>query len=256
MSDKKNYLITGATRGIGAEIVSQLSNKPDIHWIVGVRDLDASSAKALAAKDNVTVVEIDSTRDDTPFEAAKELQAKGITRIDRVYANAGIGVEEFNEAGKVSAAEMRQMFQTNTLAPLLLFQAFKPLLQKAAEQTPDRQPQFIVSSSVVASVTMQAENAFKVTTYATSKAAVNMVIQRVAVEEPWLTAYVLHPGVVATDMVAAVLDKDTIDNRLKKGDIISTEESARKIIALSDKATHQSHSGHFFDVQNDRELPY
>jgi norsolorinic acid ketoreductase len=93
---------------------------------------------------------------------------------------------------------MRTHYEINTLAPLLLFQASWPLLQAS----PTASPKFVVVSSAAGSLAGVESNPFCLTAYATSKAAVNMVVKQISwsCKDKGLCAFVLHPGWVQTDM--------------------------------------------------------
>lgn len=237
------YLVTGGTRGIGAGIVDTLLRQPDVHVVVGVREPSAAAAKKLSARANVTVVRIDSKDDESPFAAANELQSKGIKSIDVVFANAGIAT--LQQRGEVVDVKgMHDMIQVNTFAPLLLYLAFKPLLQEAAS------PVFAVTSSLAGSLAREHGMPYNMIAYGSSKAAVNMVVREMSFEEPWLTAVTIHPGVVATDMGESAMGKEGIQGLLSSGAAITAQDSAERMVKLVQSAKHDTHSGHFFDVQN------
>lgn len=250
-NEPKTYLVTGATRGIGAAIVSALLRQDSNKIIVGVRDTQSERAKELAAEPNVVVVWIDNEDDDSSFKAAKAVVAKGIDKIDVVFANAGI-TGDVGPIADTPPRAMREKFTVNTIAPLLLFSAFKPLLQKAAE------PKLLVTSTIVSSIGIQhmmpAEH--KVTAYAASKAATNLVVRRISLEEPWLVALLLHPGTVLTDMLLSQVSREEAEQMHSTGQAIRPDESAQRIVELSHLAKQSTHSGRFFNIQDGGEVPW
>jgi NAD(P)-dependent dehydrogenase (short-subunit alcohol dehydrogenase family) len=69
---------------------------------------------------------------------------------------------------------------------LYLYQAFQPLLVKSDD------PKFISISTLSASLAGQ----FPIpqASYSISKVAVNMILQRIHIEDPKITAFPIHPG--------------------------------------------------------------
>lgn len=91
MSSNKVYLITGANRGIGLGIVTALLRRSAVTVIAGVRDIKASTSKALldlhtGEGSKVVLAKIDSNDQTSPAAAIKTLQ--DIEKIDVVIANA------------------------------------------------------------------------------------------------------------------------------------------------------------------------
>lgn len=246
----RTILITGGTRGIGAAIVSILQADEGNKIIVGVRNTNAKLAKELAQKANVTIVKIDSEDEESPFAAAKQLEKEGVEKIDVVYANAGIA----GDAAPVSQTKAKALLEkvnVNAVAPLLLFEAFKPFLQKSDK------PIFNVTSSLIGSIAAQEKLIdYPVTAYAVSKVAVNMVVKRIALEETWLTAFVFHPGLVISEMSAEFVSGEAAAQMIKDGSALTTEDSARRIVELVNSAELATHSGHFFDVHNGGEIAW
>lgn len=72
----------------------------------------------------------------------------------------------------------------------------------------------------------------KFSPYGASKAALNWAVRRIHIEEPWVTAYVTHPGLVLTDM-AADMDPDTDFESLGA---ITVEESVGGMVRTLDGA--------------------
>jgi norsolorinic acid ketoreductase len=205
------YLVTGATRGIGRELVRQLSADKNATVIAAVRVLDSPQTKSLQKEHpNVIVVKIDAEVDTDPFDAAKKLRSRGISKVDTIIANAGKLID-FSLAAEVKTEHLRDLFQVNAIAPLVLFQGFKPLLDGSSN------PKFVVVSTMVASLAIQAETEFKMTSYGGTKAASNFFTARLAAENKNITVYSVHPGTVATDMAAIAMKSFgmTLDEVLK-----------------------------------------
>lgn len=69
------------------------------------------------------------------------LQTHSITHLDHVFANAGIlPPESLTPTSSLDISWIRQSLEINTIAPILLYQATKPLLDRAEN------PKFVVST--------------------------------------------------------------------------------------------------------------
>ncbi|KAF2825875.1 short-chain dehydrogenase [Ophiobolus disseminans] len=235
MSSSLTYLITGANRGIGEGLTSTLLQRPNTTIIAAVRDV-AKSKSALGSLpkgsgSKLILVKLDSASESDPKEAIAQLQSEhGITSLDIVIANAGIGHSGTTIANTTVEA-LRDHINVNTIGPILLFQAVKPLLQASKSGNPI----FLAISTAIGSMGIQEHLAFlppKFSPYGLSKAALNWAVRRIHFDEPWLTAYVTHPGLVLTDM-AASMDPD-VD--FKALGAITIEESVEGMLKTLDKA--------------------
>ncbi|XP_064016719.1 C-signal-like isoform X1 [Pogoniulus pusillus] len=106
---------------------------------------------------------------------------------------------------------MRQLYTTNTIGPMLLGQAFLPLLKKAAQESPGAG----MSCSRAAIINMSSAGGsigntlgwdlMQVVSYRCSKAALNMLTkcQSLSYQEHGILCVALHPGWVQTDMGSA-----------------------------------------------------
>lgn len=246
------FLVTGAARGIGRELVKQLSNIPDAKVIAAVRNIDPDRTKSLRLEHpNVIIIKIDSEVDTDAFEAVKELKQMGIEKVDTIFANAGL-MTDASEAIKVKSENLQQLFHVNTIAPLLLFQAFQPLLQSSVS------PRFVVLSTIVSSIASQSQLPIKTTSYGSTKVALNFIMVRLAIENRDIITFALHPGTVTTDMAAFAIGSmgQTLDQVLRSGLGITPQQSVEAIIKRAKEATLQDTSGTFLDVTNGQVIPW
>jgi norsolorinic acid ketoreductase len=139
-----------------------------------------------AANSNVTVVTLTCASDDHAAGMISKLVQKGITHIDSVIANAGVG-ETFDSTISTPIAEVRASFEINTLGPIKLFQATYPLLKNSAN------PKFILISSSLGSIGAMEGNVPSLA-YGVSKAAANYFVRKVHFEREEITAVAIHPG--------------------------------------------------------------
>jgi norsolorinic acid ketoreductase len=235
MSSSLTYFITGASRGIGKGLTTTLLQRPNTTVIAAVRDVTKSSStlKSLSKAPGSTliIVKLDSSSESDPKNAVAQLQSDhDITALDVVIANAGIA-HSGTTIASTSLEALHDHLNVNTIGPILLFQAVKPLLRASKSGNPI----FIAISTIAASLGFQESLAVYPPTfspYGASKVALNWAVTRMHFEEPWLTAYVMHPGLVLTDLVAdfaSVVD-------LKAAGAITVEESVKGVLGTLDKA--------------------
>ena len=247
-SNSTVYFITGTNRGIGYGVVQQLAGRPDAVIFATARDPTKADALQQLAKQhsNVHIVQLRVDSDADHAAAVKRVEAE-VGRVDVLLANAGIAnAKGWASTDKLSVDELREHFEVNTVGPVRVWSAFLPLLQRSSN------PKFVVTSTLAGSIAAQAKfAAFPTAHYGSSKAAINFVVQRIHIEQPNITAFPLHPGLVATDMgngAAPLLG-------LKEAPV-SIEQSAAGIIKLLDESTRATHSGRFWDAVDGSELPW
>lgn len=237
MSTPKTYLVTGANRGIGKGLVQTFLQRPSATVVAAVRDPGHATSKALAefpvAKGaTLVIIKLDSLVEADAAEAVVALRRDyNIKSLDVVIANAGIA-KGGSKVRQTTAANTIDHFRVNTIAPLTLFQATTDLLQ--ATKNPD--PIFVATSTVLGSIGyIEALSNFPHTSspYGGSKAALNWFVRRLHIEEPWLTSFVIHPGLVLTDLALGAAKDPAI---LKKFGAISVETSVAGMIKVIDAA--------------------
>lgn len=179
--------------GVGKEFVVQYLARPN-HLVIGtVRDVKSAEAVELlnlpaAEGSKVVLVKIESTSTTDAFEAAKELQAQGISKLDVVIANAAI-VGQQGPMEKIDPKTVADVFLVNSVGPTFLFLALKPLLDRAET------PKWMAISSAVASIEdFQKYAFFKMYPYNASKAALNHFTKTIHVDFPNIVAFAVSPG--------------------------------------------------------------
>lgn len=78
--------------------------------------------------------------------------------------------------------------------PLRLFQATKELLDQASH------PQYILLGTPIASIASMEKSPFPMVAYGASKAAAHYLTRKIHCENEGLTAFVIDPGFMQTDM--------------------------------------------------------
>ncbi|KAH8178889.1 short chain dehydrogenase domain-containing protein [Sarocladium implicatum] len=201
------YLVTGANRGIGRSVVGDLLTRPATTVIAAVRNVNDETATSLtslptAEESKLYVVGLDEKQ---PTISAATLPQRlsdlGITHIDIVIANGGASAA-FRTVLEARADELVSDYEANVVAPMRLFQACWPFLQKSDAQDP-RRKKFVYVSSTTGSIGVQLTmQHFPSTGYGTSKAAGNWLAAAIACEhkQDGLKTGIYHPGFVNTGL--------------------------------------------------------
>ena len=181
-------LVTGASRGIGAQLARQYAAAG--HDVIAcVRDPDAAPGID-DIRNSVTVQQMD-TGDPASIDAAAE--AIGDGAIDILINNAGAVGGTRQAIDDFDIEEWHRTFDVNTIGPFLIAGAFKSNLAASGDGK-----MMTVTSQLAASAWPLGGYYL----YASSKAAVNKVVQALAIDwkdEP-ITVALVHPGWVRTDM--------------------------------------------------------
>ncbi|KAI9651888.1 MAG: putative secondary metabolism biosynthetic enzyme [Alyxoria varia] len=243
------YLITGANRGLGLGFVEHYAAKPHNTVIATVRDV-AKSQEALdkvkkADGSKIIVVKIDSTSTTDPKHAVEELKTKhGITAVDVIIANAGFA--EAIPLDKIHSDTLVLNVKTHAIGPVLLYQAFLPLLEASKQQA-----KFcLISTSFGSKGEMETYN-LPFNGYGSSKAMANHLVRRMHFECQWLCSFSIHPGWVQTELGNSGAHMVGMEKAF-----LTVEESVAKVSDAVDNSTRAEHSGKFFNETKDVIFPW
>ncbi|XP_050760013.1 C-factor-like [Gymnogyps californianus] len=224
----RTVLLTGSNRGIGLELVKQLlgASRPPAWIFATCRDPEgprAQELRDLASKHpNLVLVKLDVANPSAVIDAAKIVEGKlNGTGLNLLINNAGIYTPTAS-LETVDAEEMIRMYKTNAVGPMLMAQAFLPLLKKAARESTEKglscsKAAIVNISTVMGSIEKTPESFFKpVISYRCSKAALNMLTkcQALTYGEAGILCVALHPGWVKTDMGSQEADL-TVDTSVR-----------------------------------------
>ncbi|KAE8373146.1 hypothetical protein BDV26DRAFT_272753 [Aspergillus bertholletiae] len=249
-SSNQIYFVTGGNRGLGLGLVKSLLARPATTVVASVRNEEAAiSLKAetqaitTGEQSSLHIFQLDFSSAIAPEKVVETVNAvDGIDHIDVLICNAGYAAPMVL-AALTSAEDLRASFETNTIAPLLVFQGLWPLLQKSVA------PKLINITSSVGSIGGQ--EPFPGGAYGPSRAAGNWLSRALHVQHPNLIVVALHPGWVQTragEFVAqqwgyAAGPPETIGN------------SVRGMLQVIDGATREATSGKFITYEG-QELPW
>jgi NAD(P)-dependent dehydrogenase (short-subunit alcohol dehydrogenase family) len=189
-------LVTGANRGIGAEIARQLAADHGFTVIAAARD-----PSQVAEQDGVVPVALDVS-DEASVAAARERIGSDPGRLDVLVNNAGVAGGYSDTAAGVELDEVRRTLEVNTLGPLRLVQAFLPMLRLSDDGR-------VVNVSSGAGQLEGMRGGYP--GYRISKSGLNALTKIVAAEEPGIRSNSLCPGWVRTYMGGGAAPKSVAE---------------------------------------------
>jgi NAD(P)-dependent dehydrogenase (short-subunit alcohol dehydrogenase family) len=229
-------LVTGANRGIGLALARAYAARGWTVIATARQPAEATDLKALAAADPDVSVEALDVTDHAQVDAlASRLKGRP---IDLLVNNAGItGNVAAQSLGRLDYAVAREVFETNTIAPMKVSEALMPNLLAG------RQKKLVTISSSEGSIAEV--NAGRLYWYRASKAAVNMAMRNLAftVKKDGVAVALVNPGPVATDMMKGA-----------RMPLQPVDEAAAKVIAQIDALTLER-TARFWDYGGG-ELPW
>ncbi|POR32445.1 Short-chain dehydrogenase/reductase family oxidoreductase [Tolypocladium paradoxum] len=237
------YVVTGGNRGLGLGLVKSLLARPSTTVVASVRNTDAaasleaeSKAMTLGAASVLHIMQLNFNTAMPPEKVRDIFDAAVGTSVDHVDVlinNAGC-CPPLALATKTSADDFRTAFESNTIAPLMVFQAFWPLLQKAPAI-----PKVIMMTSSLGGIGMQ--EPMPGGAYGPSKAALNWITRALHLQNEGLVAVALHPGWVQTragEFVAKEWNFAT-------GPPVTVDDSVKGMLEVIDGAARDNVSGKF-----------
>ncbi|CAG5127988.1 unnamed protein product [Candidula unifasciata] len=211
----RTVLITGASRGLGLEMVKQLLKLPSSPEVLLAACRDPGSATDLQAVarsyPQLKIIKLDVENDEDIRAAFQETQtAVGDRGLNLLINNAGIFTNK-QDGGGVSQQtrdRLQKHFNVNVTSPLIVIQTFLPLLQQAAARDQSQglscnRAGIVNISSAMGSQTITfAHGAGTALDYKCSKSALTMASILLARElkDSGILVAALHPGWVKTDM--------------------------------------------------------
>lgn len=200
------YLVTGANRGIGFEIVKKLAENDKNLVFATSRSLKNADALKALGKDNVKILELDVLA--SLDEIKKLLKGLGDHAVDVVIQNAGAFFSAGADSLSTTVDSYQQNLDVNTFGSIKLYQAVYPYWSKESGAT----KKFVFISSLLGSL----GGFLPVLSYGygMSKTAVNYFVKQISTEHSRSgldaiknsVTIAIHPGLVSTDMGTPFID--------------------------------------------------
>jgi NAD(P)-dependent dehydrogenase (short-subunit alcohol dehydrogenase family) len=179
-------VVTGTSRGIGLALARRILQAGHELLAVARQPARSPALTRLAHEhgDRLRLHAADLQQRDAAATIARAASHWGA--VDVLVNNAGILTQE---AGR---ADFSASFAVNSIAPFEVTRALLPLLQRS------QNPRVAHITSRMGSIADNSSGGYYA--YRASKAALNAINQSLYRDHDWLTAIVIHPGWVNTDM--------------------------------------------------------
>jgi NAD(P)-dependent dehydrogenase (short-subunit alcohol dehydrogenase family) len=201
MTDTKNAVITGASRGLGLALARGLAAEG---WslVIDARDADALSYAALCLPTGATVTPLPGDIADPDHRAALRGAADDLGGPDLLINNAGtLGASPLPAIADYPIDELRAAFEVNVLAPIALTQWLLPGLRRRGGAVLN-----ITSDAAVEAYAGWGG-------YGAAKAALEQASNVLAAEELAVRVWWADPGDLRTDMHQRAFPGEDISDR-------------------------------------------
>jgi NAD(P)-dependent dehydrogenase (short-subunit alcohol dehydrogenase family) len=221
---KPSSIVTGASRGIGRAIATELARTHDvIATYRGRRD----AAETLQAETGCEIVQCDiGSREDR--EALLRFAREKFGSLDLLVNNAGIAPRERRDLLEATEESFDELIATNLKGPHFLTQAAARWMAECGEG----RVVFVTSISAYTASVNRGE-------YCISKAGLSMSValyaQRLA--ETGVTVFEIRPGIIRTDMISKVekiYDEKIASGLLPQRRMGEGADVARAVRAIAD----------------------
>jgi NAD(P)-dependent dehydrogenase (short-subunit alcohol dehydrogenase family) len=202
MTNTKNAVITGASRGLGLALARGLAEDG---WslVIDARDgvaLRAAASACLPAEAHVIVLPGDIT--DPAHRAALARAAEDLGGPDLLVNNAGtLGASPLPALADYPVTELRDAFEVNVLAPLALTQLLLPALRRRGGAV----------LSITSDAAVEAYAGWG--GYGAAKAALEQASNVLAAEENLVRVWWVDPGDLRTQMHQQAFPGEDISDR-------------------------------------------
>ncbi|KAL9564030.1 hypothetical protein ACKAV7_011804 [Fusarium commune] len=218
-----SYVISGVSRGIGFELLRQLSKNPANSVFGLVRNEAAVEAKVAAeiGRSNIYIIQADTTDPDVK-KAAQVVSEKTNGTLDYIIACAAlqaktalVGLDTLIQDPKALEEDLIEHFRVNTIGPVHLFSIFMPLILKG------RAKKVVAISTGISDTEMTLKaDIYQAVAYSMSKAALNMAVAK-------FSAVYREKGVLVMAICPGAVDTGSLQ--------IETEEEGKLAMAMFQK---------------------
>ena len=233
LKHEANVAVIGASGGIGRAFVEQLARD------AGVGQVHAFCRTPVESGDDKVVFHHLDLANEQSIEAAAAAATSTVS-LDLVIVATGIlhrgeHIRPEKTMREIDAISMAEVLATNSIGPSLVAKHFLPALRR------DHKTVFAALSARVGSIGDNRLGGW--TAYRMSKAALNMLIRTMAIEQartaPHSVIVALHPGTVATRL------SKPFTKRVPESNLFTPAVSAAKLLTTIDGLSPEQTGGFF-----------
>ncbi|KAH8653937.1 hypothetical protein BGZ60DRAFT_496293 [Tricladium varicosporioides] len=241
-------LISGANRGLGEGLLRLYLAKPNHVVIAANRDPFHPTSKALSnlptgLGSRLIVVKVDASSGNDALEAVESLAKEGVEHLDLVVANAGVSYV-WPKVSDLKIEDLEGHLVPNVYGAIRLYQATLPLLLKAQE------PKWVTMGSIAGNIESTNKNRNQPpipnAAYGPSKSTIHWLTKRINAEEPTLTALVMSPGWVQTELGNRGAQYFGMEQAP-----VTVEESCSRMVELFKKANKEEYGGKHWSYEEE-----
>ncbi|KAL9028868.1 MAG: hypothetical protein Q9196_002822 [Gyalolechia fulgens] len=258
-----SYVIAGASRGLGLELVRQLAQDPQ-NTVIGLarNTRDALSRYGETPPTNVTFIEADILNLDSLKSASSKTESLTGGTLDYLINNAAYvsntsafkTLGDFSDDPDTLAEDLTTSFTTNVIGVIQTINVFVPLLRKGTEK------KVLTLSTGMADVDLINQVELDVAApYSISKAAVNVAVAKynALYKKDGILFMAISPGYVDTGNHPDPSDEEAMKGMMALGAKfaayaphftapIQRDESARQVLKLLKNASLEKGDGGSF----------
>ncbi|WP_019216369.1 SDR family NAD(P)-dependent oxidoreductase [Legionella tunisiensis] len=208
------FVITGGGSGIGQALAHALAVRQKQVLIVGRRE--QALVETAAFSPQISYLVADVSTDKGRQEIVAHIEQVQVTALEGLIHNAGI-IEPIMPVTTIDEASWQQVLATNLNAPLFLTQKLLAKLEQGRVL-------HIGSGAAYFPVTGWAA-------YCVSKAALAMLTRCLQLENPNLSFASVMPGIIDTDMQAAIRDAQFMDE--EKRDFFRVLKQEKRLLSTT-----------------------
>jgi len=237
------FVVTGASRGIGLELVHSLLNKTNGHVVACCRKPESVTSFPVSSR--LTLLGL-NLEDKLKIASASNYISETFGRVDVLWNVAGILHGSRSQRPERSLSQiddewMKKSFQVNVVGPILLSKSLTPLMKTEVTKKESQAKSVIVNLSArVGSISDNQLGGWY--SYRMSKAALNQATKTMSVElkRQGIWTIALHPGTTDTDL------SKPFQKNVKPGRLFPVKFTANRLIDVVD-SMQDVHSGGFYD---------
>ncbi|KAJ9655105.1 hypothetical protein H2198_005961 [Neophaeococcomyces mojaviensis] len=228
-SSQTIVLITGTNRGVGRALAETYLARPAHTLVALVRNPNSETSQSIlsySAASGSRAILVPYNAEDTSSASTAistlATQHPQIAHLDLVIANAGSNTH-MGPSLAVDAKTYLTHYTINALAPLLLFSATIPLMQKAFS------PKFFALSSATGSLQLMNSSNMRfdrsgkprggALPYTSAKCALNHLIMKLDIEYPDIVVGLFTPGPTKTGFTGGRVNWDLVLNAIEVGPV-------------------------------------
>ncbi|KAF1750257.1 hypothetical protein GCK72_016804 [Caenorhabditis remanei] len=241
----KSVVVTGSNRGLGFGLVQQFLKDPNVeHVIATARDVEKATALNSISDPRLHILQLSLGCDDSIAAFTEKVsEIVGDSGLTLLINNAAVMLPYVTKQ-KPDRKIVNELFEANTIGPMLLTQSLVPLIVKSASRPEVSTDRLSISRGAIINIASEflgsigdntsGSGEYKAMAYRMTKCAVNQFTKTLSIDlkEDHILSAGICPGKVQTDMSKG------------KGEF-TIEEASTLLVEAFNKLGEQHNGGYF-----------